>query len=265
VPVLGEEFKNKWDATHYDNKLSFVSALGKSMLELLAPQSGERILDVGCGTGDLASEIAAAGAEPVGIDLSAEMIERARQKYPSIRFDVANAETFRTTERYDAVFSNAALHWMKRPADVIESIWLALRPGGRFVAEFGGKGNVEGIVEAIAKVLHGKGILAEERNPWYFPSIGEYSALLEKQGFRVVIAIHFDRPTPLGDGERGLENWLDAFAGNFFYDLSEAEKRKAYQEIADILKPRMYAENGWIADYSRIRVVARKPYENAAK
>ncbi|NGQ94693.1 methyltransferase domain-containing protein [Brevibacillus sp. SYP-B805] len=253
--------KNRWDATLYDTKLSFVSELGKSMISLLDPQKGERILDIGCGTGDLAAQIALSGAIPTGIDLSADMIDRARQKYPALRFEVADAQTYRTDERYDAVFSNAALHWMKQPASVIQSVWLALRPGGRFVAEFGGKSNIGSILDAIAQVLTQRGIDAEERNPWYFPSVGEYSVLLEQQGFRVTYAAHFDRPTPLGDDEHGLTHWLDTFAKDFFHDFSPAEKAHAYQEIADILRPRLYSDNGWTADYSRIRILAVKPAE----
>ena len=163
---------NTWDADLYDSKIGFVSERGKEVVNLLNPQPGERILDLGCGTGELTYEIARSGAIPLGIDLSPTMIEKARRKFPDLQFAVVNAETFRTTEQFDAVFSNAALHWMKGAAAVIKSVWLALRPGGRFIAEFGGKGNVNTIMQGITGVLAEHGISAAERNPWYFPSIG---------------------------------------------------------------------------------------------
>lgn len=249
---------NNWDAELYDDKLSFVSRLGRGVVELLDPRPGERILDLGCGTGDLTREIAGAGADLLGIDNAQSMIEKARLKYPDIPFMVANAETFRTAELFDAAFSNAALHWMKNASKVAESVWLALRPGGRFVAEFGGRGNVEAITGGIYGVLAEYGTSAEERNPWYYPSIGEYSTLLEKQGFWVVYAIHFDRPTRLEGGENGMKHWLDMFAGSFLEGFSQSEKNLLYKKIENRLKPALYKDGTWIADYRRIRVMAVK-------
>jgi trans-aconitate methyltransferase len=131
---------NVWNADIYDEKLSFVSELGKSLIEMLRPKQGEKILDLGCGTGELTNEIAKLGAEVVGMDASPDMIEKARKKYPYISFLVDRGETFRTQEHYDAIFSNAALHWMKQAESVVQSMALALREGGRLVAEFGGNG-----------------------------------------------------------------------------------------------------------------------------
>lgn len=247
-----------WDATSYDSKLSFVSELGKSILEHLQPQKGKKVLDLGCGTGDLAAAIHAQGADVLGIDLSGTMIQRAREKYPSLLFQVANAETFRTAEQFDAVFSNAALHWIRQPEKVIETIWLALRPGGRLVAEFGGHGNIQQICKAIARALERRGIDAAKRNPWYFPTIGGYSALLENQGFRVTYAYHFDRPTPLKDGERGIVHWLDMFASAFFIDFTVEERSAAYEEIAADLRGSLFRDGEWVADYSRLQVIAYK-------
>lgn len=249
---------NDWNPSLYNEKIGFVSRLGKNVVDLLNPQKGERILDIGCGTGDLTHEIEKRGAVPMGIDLASSMIEKARQKYPHIQFRVENAETFRTTEPYDAVFSNAALHWMKQTSAVVELIWLALRPGGRFVAEFGGKDNVAAIIQGIVHVLDEFGVVGADRNPWYFPSIGEYSAVLEKQGFRVTYMEHFDRPTPLGNGEDGLEHWLHAFADDFFQGLSEQLRSIAIEEIKQRLKSALYINDTWIADYKRLRVIAVK-------
>jgi trans-aconitate methyltransferase len=250
---------NVWNPDLYDEKLSFVSDLGKELIELLHPKKGEKILDLGCGTGDLSYEISKSGATVVGMDLSPEMIEKAREKYENIQFVIENGESFRTNEKYDAVFSNAALHWMKNAEKVVESVALALRPKGRFVAEFGGKGNVETIVKTIeAVLLQNYGINATERNPWYFPSIGEYSSLLEKFGFRVLYASHFDRPTPLVDKEQGLNHWLDSFSGDFFVGIDPSEKTLLYEEIKDRLRPYLFKDGTWIADYRRIRIVAVK-------
>ncbi|WP_224773265.1 class I SAM-dependent methyltransferase [Metabacillus idriensis] len=250
---------NVWNADLYDDKLSFVSNFGKGVVELLQPQKGEKILDLGCVTGDLTYEIFNSGAIVKGIDFSREMIETARKKYPEIPFSDENGETFRTNEKYDAIFSNAALHWMKRADKVVESVELALRPGGRFVAEFGGQGNVQTVIRGIIEVLSEEyGMNVAKRNPWYFPSIGEYSTLLEQYGFKVSYAHHFDRPTPLTDGEKGLNHWLDSFADDFFPEFSKEEKMVIYEKIKDKIQSALYKNDIWVADYKRIRIVAIK-------
>lgn len=250
---------NVWNADLYDDKLSFVSMFGKGVVELLQPQSGEKILDLGCGTGDLSYEISKSGAIVTGMDFSGEMLERAREKYPQISFIVEDGETFRTNEKYDAVFSNAALHWMKQAAKVVESVELALHPGGRFVAEFGGQGNVQTVIRGITEVLsEDYGINVAERNPWYFPSIGEYSTLLEQSGFQVSYAHHFDRPTPLTGGEEGLNHWLDSFANDFFPGFTNQEKMVMYGKIKNQIQSDLYKDGKWEVDYKRIRMVAIK-------
>ncbi|MBD1381821.1 class I SAM-dependent methyltransferase [Metabacillus arenae] len=250
---------NAWNADLYDGKLSFVSHFGKGVVELLQPQRGEKILDLGCGTGDLSYEISKSGAIVTGIDSSDEMIKKACEKYPQIPFIIDDGETFRTNEKYDAVFSNASLHWMKQAEKVIESVKQALYPGGRFVAEFGGKGNVQTVIRGITEVLSQEyGIHATKRNPWYFPSIGEYSTLLEKNGFKVSYAHHFDRPTPLTDGEKGLNHWLDSFADDFFPEFSKEEKMDIYRKIKNKIQPDLYKDGIWEADYKRIQIAAIK-------
>jgi trans-aconitate methyltransferase len=255
---MNEMSVNQWNAELYDGKLGFVSEYGKSLIDLLQPQAGEQILDLGCGTGDLSNEIAQLGADVTGIDLAESMLEQAKRKYPHIPFLHENAETVRFTKQFDAVFSNAALHWMKNAKQVAESIWLALKPGGRFVAELGGKGNVETMVQALEEVLSTYGISGKERNPWYFPSIGEYSTLLEEQGFRVVYAVHFDRPTPLSDGENGLANWFKAFGGDFFQGISEEEQNQIIEQVKEKTRSALWKDGQWVADYKRLRVVAIK-------
>lgn len=258
-----EKMDDKWNGSFYDSKIDYVSTLGKGVIEWLKPQLGERIMDLGCGTGELANEISASGASVLGMDLSSSMIETAKQKFPHLSFQVADGETFHTSAPYDAVFSNAALHWMKRPKQVIRSVRKALREGGRFVAEFGGKGNVQTIVKATEETLAARGVLSiGEKNPWYFPSIGEYATLLEQEGFHVAQAIHFARPTTLTDGEEGLKNWLHCFSNNFFADFSLKEKESAWDEIIEKCRPSLYRQGIWVADYWRIRITAIKLRHN---
>ncbi|WP_337100470.1 class I SAM-dependent methyltransferase [Paenibacillus sp. YIM B09110] len=249
-----------WQSDHYDSKLGFVSEFGKDVVRLLNPIKDERIFDLGCGTGDLAHEISQAGARVTGMDLSAPMIEQAQRKYPHIQFMVGDGERFTADAKYDAVFSNAALHWMKNPQSVLAGVWNSLKPGGRFVAEFGGKGNVDAIVQAIGEVLREDyGIDAGKLNPWYFPSIAEYSMLLEQQGFRVTYAIHFDRPTRIKDNEQGLNHWLRGFADSFFTALGEAERDAVCSKIAVKARNDLFHDGSWYADYKRLRVMAVKP------
>lgn len=248
----------QWDAIHYDEKMNFVSHYGRGLIDWLQPVSGERILDLGCGTGDLTAKLAESGAHVVGCDFSPDMIEAARSKYPQLSFSVADAHTYRASEPFDAIFSNAALHWMKQPEKVAESVWLALVPGGRFVAEFGGKGNCAQVIDALRVALGKRGISADERNPWYFPSIGEYASLLERQGFRVVLSSHFDRLTLMPDGEGGLRHWLDSFCSPFFNGFSQSEIDEICSETGELLRSSLYRDGHWYVDYKRIRVIAHK-------
>ncbi|MNB78641.1 Trans-aconitate 2-methyltransferase [compost metagenome] len=248
-----------WKSELYDSKLGYVSQFGRGVIDLLNPAEGERILDLGCGTGDLAYELTKAGADVTGMDLSGEMIGKAAAKYPEIPFVAGNAEDFAFGEPFDAVFSNAALHWMKNAEKVISCVWDGLKPGGRFIAEFGGKGNVDTVIRSIGEVLSGKyGIDAASLNPWYFPSIAEYSTLLERQGFRVVYAVHFDRPTPMEDGENGLSHWLNGLADDFFKEIPASERGPVYDQIADKARSSLFHDGQWVLDYVRLRIAAVK-------
>lgn len=250
----------QWNATLYDSKHSFVSRFARDLVELLSPQKGERILDLGCGTGHLTRQIADAGAEVVGIDNALTMIEQARKNYPGLHFEVADGRTFHFPEPFDAVFSNAALHWIKEPEQVIARIWEALKPGGRFVAELGGKGNIASILSAFHQVFEEMGYSVKpELIPWYFPSIGEYASLLEKQGFEVTYAILFDRPTPFEDGEKGLHHWMEMFGKTLLMELPLDKHTQVLTKLENRLKPKLYQNGIWIADYRRLRVVAFKP------
>ena len=241
-----------WNAERYEGRHSYVWQFGESLLELLAPQPRERILDLGCGTGQLTAEIAASGADVVGLDSSTEMLGQARQNYPKLKFMLADATTFRLEEPMDAVFSNAALHWVKNGEAAVQSIAAALRPGGRFVAEFGGRGNIASILRALETVF---GAAAEERCPWWYPSIGEYAAMLEQHALEVREARLFDRPTPV-EGEHGLEDWIEMFCGSYFRGLSSAAAKEKMKELAELLRPKLYRDGVWTLDYRRLRVVA---------
>ena len=194
-------------------------------------------MDLGCGTGHLTHEIAQAGAVLLGIDKSAEMIEQASRNYPGLEFAVADATEYVAAQPFDAVFSNAVLHWIRPPEAVARTVQLALKSGGRFVAELGGKGNTQSILDVVG------------RNDWYFPSIGEYASLLEQHRLEVVQAVLFDRPTPL-EGEHGLRDWLNMF---FKPPLSEFEVERAER----CLRPKLFRDGTWYLDYRRLRIVAK--------
>ena len=251
---------NNWNTTLYEGKHGFVWKYGESLIELLAPRPGEYILDLGCGTGQLTDKIAATGAKVMGIDRSEEMIAKARQNYPQLKFEVADATNFQVEQPLDAVFSNAVLHWIKQPEAVIKSIQTALKPGGRFVAEFGGKGNVKHIVQALKETWANSGYeWLAATNPWYFPSISEYTSLLENYGLEVTHAHLLDRPTPLEDGDLGLANWLKMFAtSNFLAGLSAEQEKGIIEQVIARLKPNLYSNGIWKVDYRRIRIVAVK-------
>ena len=249
--------KNNWNATLYEGKHSFIWQYAENLLELLSPKSGERILDLGCGTGQLTEQISRSGTKIMGIDSSQNMIEKARQNYPDLHFNVADARNFQVDRSFDAVFSNATLHWVPEADAVIDRIYQSLKAGGRFVAEFGGKGNVQAITTALSQALREIGIT--QHNPWYFPSIGDYASKLEKRGFDVTYAVLLPRPTPLADGEAGLRNWIEMFGDRFFTGITEEEKTQIICKVEKQLRPTLYQEGTWIADYWRIRVVAIKP------
>jgi trans-aconitate methyltransferase len=251
--------ENCWNTAFYETKHAFVWQYGEDLLTLLSPQPRERILDLGCGTGQLTQKIAAVGAEVIGIDQSLAMIEKATANYPHLQFAVADARDFQVEQPFDAVFSNAVLHWIPEPDAVIRCLREALKPGGRFVAEFGGKGNINAIATALYSVLETMGYGSLEKiSPWYFPSLGEYATRLEQQGFDVTYAVLFDRPTPLEEGELGMANWIEMFASRFLAALSADQKAIALRAIEQRLKPLLYQDGAWIADYRRIRIVAIK-------
>ncbi|PYV47372.1 MAG: SAM-dependent methyltransferase [Acidobacteria bacterium] len=246
----------EWNAEQYAKNARFVSDLGQAVLDLLNPQPGERILDLGCGDGALTERLVAAGANVVGVDSSADMVRAAKDRGLDAR--VVDGYTLEFDSEFDAVFSNAAMHWMKRDPDaVVAGVYRAIKPGGRFVAEMGGHGCVAAITVALCATLQEGGLSnPADLIPWYFPTPDEYQARLEAAGFVIEHIALIPRPTPLPTGMRG---WLDTFAIPFTTTLPEYKRGEFLDEVTEKLRPVLCDSNGrWTADYMRLRFLARQ-------
>lgn len=243
--------RQNWSPETYLRNASFVPELGRDVVSLLAPQKGERILDLGCGEGLLSAELAAAGAHVLAIDASAAQVDAARARG-------VDAQVLDGLELdFDAVFSNAALHWMRPISKVFENVYRALKPGGRFVAELGGAGNISSIRTALYDVFEARGLDPARYDPWSFPGPGEASGLLQKIGFEISELHLFRRPTPL-PGDVG--GWLDTFAGQFLAAVDAADHDAVIREVRALLEPQLVGEDGvWVADYVRLKFMAVKP------
>ena len=243
---------NNWDAELYEGRFSFVWNHGATLIDMLAPQRGERILDLGCGPGQLTHQLAQRGAQVTGLDSAPAMVAQARINYPGIPFILGDATNFDLPQPVHAVFSNAVLHWISQPEAALACVNKALLPGGRFVAEFGSKHNTQTIMAALTAET---GCTPEQ--VWYFPSIGEYTPLLERAGFRVAQAFEFDRMTEL-EGEHGMRDWLDMFCAPFFKSIPETERPAVVRRVVDRLRPKLFRDGRWWADYKRLRFKAEK-------
>jgi trans-aconitate methyltransferase len=249
-----------WDPATYARHARFVSDLGSPVLDLLAPLPGERILDLGCGDGALTKKLADLRCEVVAVDSSAAQIEAARRL--GLDAHVMSAEALPFREEFDAVFSNAVLHWIPHADPMIAAVYRSLRSGGRFVAECGGYGCVHKIRTALVQALDRRGIEGEARVPWYFPTPEDYRARLERAGFRVDNIALIPRPTPLpGD----IVDWLETFAQSFFQGLSGFARTEYLQEVRAVLEPQLRDSTAiWVADYVRLRFAATKVAAAAA-
>lgn len=243
----------EWNSSRYAENARFVSELGQPVLELLNPQPDERILDVGCGDGALTEKIGAVGAKVVGVDASADMVAAAKRR--GINARVVDAYNLTFDSEFDAVFSNAALHWMSRNPDaVIHGIRRALRPHGRFVGEMGGFGNVAAITVALCATFEKYAAYSAPPVPWYFPSPDEYRARLERAGFQVEYIELIPRPTLLPTGMRG---WLETFALPFTKSVPEEKRADFLDQVTDRLRPVLCdAQGKWTAGYVRLRFLA---------
>jgi SAM-dependent methyltransferase len=246
--------RQTWWAADYDAHARFVSDLAGPAIDWLAPRAGERILDLGCGDGAVTAALQAMGAEVVGVDTSESLLAAARARGLDVRRMDGQALDF--DREFDAVFSNAALHWMARPEAVIGGVHRALKPGGRFVAEFGGHGNVAAIVTAMratARRIGGEEALA---GPWFFPTPEVYAEMLATAGLAVHRIGLFPRPTPL---KSGMKEWLKVFRHPFFVQYG-TRMDAVLAEVEDLLRPVLCdARGNWTADYVRLRVEAAKP------
>jgi trans-aconitate methyltransferase len=248
---------NQWDAERYDDKHAFVYQKAKGLVDLLAPKEGERILDLGCGTGTLTAEIAARGAEILGVDQSEEMIAQAKKKYPELRFEVSDARALEFEREFDAVFSNAVLHWIPEADQVIAGVARALKRGGRFVAEFGGKGNIQRLVEGFHRAFAALGMREPGGvAPWFYPSVAEYAVLLEKRELELREASLYERPTVLEDGERGLENWIRMFRRGFLEKMGDETSARWMREVERQCRAELFKNGSWELDYRRLRIAS---------
>lgn len=251
--------KFEWNPSLYDSKHDFVFKFGEEIVRLLNPQKEDTILDLGCGTGDLTKKIADSCKKVIGLDNSKEMIQTAQAKYPEISFHHADARDYQLNQIFDAVFSNAVLHWIPESSIVIKNINKHLKIGGRFVAEFGGKGCNYRIISTLTNLLYENKIdHPKVEYSLFFPSIGQYTNILEQLGFEVNLAILFDRPTELKGGHDGLKNFIDMFLNWLFLNVSDFEKSRIIDLVYNRLESDMFNGTSWIADYRRIRIVAYK-------
>lgn len=248
--------RKAWSAADYGENARFVADLaGPAMLDLLAAKPGEEILDLGCGDGALTLKIAQSGAHVIGVDGDADMVRAAKDL--GLDAQQMDGQALRFDQDFDAVFTNAALHWMMGPEDVTSGVYAALKPGGRYVGEFGGFGNITGIQTAARAAMHAAGYDMPAGLPHYYPTADGFKALLEDKGFEKVDTQLIPRPTPLPTGMMG---WLKTFGDSLLPGVPKAEHPAMFDLICALLEPSLRTPAGdWIADYIRLRFTAHKP------
>jgi trans-aconitate methyltransferase len=242
-----------WNATQYARNGRFVANLASEVIDLLDSKPGERILDLGCGDGALTEQIAAAGAKVTGVDSSPSMVAAAQARNLDVRLMTGEALGF--DHEFDATFSNAALHWMHNQDEVLAGVHRALKPGGRFVAEMGGHGNIAAIQVALIAVFAKHGIDAVHAGQNYFPTSASYESRLRRHGFDVEYIELIPRPTALPDS--GMRGWLETFRRGLFERLPDSERDATLDETIRLLQPALCDDLGrWTADYIRLRFLA---------
>ena len=242
---------NKWNANKYNKHTNF--ELAQPVIKLLNPQRNEKILDLGCGDGTLSIEIEKSNAKVIAVDLSQDMVKKTKER--GIESYLMSATELKFENEFNAVFSNLVLHWVKDSKIVIKKVHNALKDNGRFIAEFGGYGDIKQPLYTIQKVFENNKEYGNFNNPWYFPSDKYYKKLLEENGFKVEYIELIPRPTKIDD----ISNWLDIFANGIISHLTDKQQINFKKEVREILKPMIYnEENGWIVDYVRLRFKAIK-------
>ena len=247
---------SRWNPADYAANAAFVPAMGAPVLDLLAPQAGERIVDIGCGDGVLTERIVAVGATVVGVDGSPEMVEAAKAR--GIDAHIVDAQALPFGPEFDAAFSNAALHWMLDKGAVARGVFAALKPDGRFVGEMGGDGNVAAIWAAVHAELSARGHPIREQDTHWYPTVEDFTATYEAAGFTDVEARLIPRPTPLPTGVAG---WVRTFrAGLMDIDgIPPGEQASIAEAVERRCEPTLHGSDGWVADYVRLRFTMRKP------
>ncbi len=247
-----------WDTDDYTENFDFVYKYGEDVISLIDAEKGSFIVDLGCGNGALSEKISEKGYHVLGIDVSENMIKKAREFYPNIDFRIADALSFQLSEKADVIFSNAMIHWIDENNQeiFIKNLSNQIRLGGQFVCEFGGKGCAETIHLALEKNFDKRGLFYPRT--FYFPTIGDYSHILEKFGLRVEYAYLFQRPTEQ-KGEKGLENWINMFLKKPFENMESNIKNDIIRDTVNELKSGdLYVGDKWFVDYVRIRIKAKK-------
>jgi len=245
----------KWNAQEYTKDFQFVHRYGEDVLNLLEIEKGMKILDLGCGNGALTKKIADMGADVIGMDASEDMLAVAKIKYPDLTFIQDDAVEFVLREPVDAIFSNAVFHWIDNQDELLESISNALKENGHLVCEFVGYGCTETIHATLQRTFEKRGL--SYKRTFYFPTIGEYTPILERHGLKVLYAILFDRKTVL-TGEDGMKDWIKMFVTQPFQSLDNRLTDEIIREAVQNLKPILYGDGIWYADYVRIRLKAQK-------
>ncbi len=245
----------EWNAQGYTDNFKFVHQYGEDVLNLLEVKEGMRILDLGCGNGTLTKRIADLGADAIGMDESKDMLEIARASYPELTFIQEDATRFKLSEPVDAIFSNAVFHWIEQQDALLEQVSNALKPNAYLVCEFGGYGNTETVQKVLREAFERRGL--EYNNGFYFPTIGEYTPILERHQLKPVYANLFSRKTTLV-GEDGMLDWINMFSKRPFQDINQTIAEEIKKEAVQNLKPLLYEDGVWYADYVRIRLKAQK-------
>lgn len=240
-------------SNNFKNKESFIADLAAPILEMLEPKDGEKILDLGCGDGSLTLEIKKTGANVRGVDLNIDKVQKAIEK--GLDASVRNITQITFEDEFDAIFSNAVLHWVDNPVHAIKNMHRALKKGGRLIAELGGEGNIQTVTDAMKKVFEDNDSFGTFKSPWYYPSAKEYKELLEQNGFRVEYCELVPKPTSVVN----MDLWLDVFTTTIVSHLKTEEKSDFKEQVKKILKSKIFTqEDNWVLDYVRLRVKAVK-------